>query len=108
MDDRYGLLSDITEIKSEQYNEYFPLLRENNYEVLGFSNRRSAWRANGDSTGAISSTNAMMLMANGENEISLEIGALGWFSDKPASMEERGRFFPKAGCRLDLVRWIKR
>ncbi|HCL9275708.1 TPA: hypothetical protein N2219_004686, partial [Escherichia coli] len=75
--------------------------------VLGFSNRRSAWRANGDSTGAISSTNAMMLMANGENEISLEIGALGWFSDKPASMEERGRFFPKAGCSLDLVRFIK-
>lgn len=60
--------------------------------VLGFSNRRSARRANGDSTGAISSTNAMMLMANGENEISLEIGALGWFSDKPASMEERGVF----------------
>ncbi|EJM1487996.1 hypothetical protein [Escherichia coli] len=75
--------------------------------VLGFSNRRSAWRANGDSTGAISSTNAMMLMANGENEISLEIGALGWFSDKPASMEKRGRFFPKAGCSLDLVRFIK-
>ncbi|MCZ5700914.1 hypothetical protein O5466_16155 [Escherichia coli] len=49
----------------------------------------------------------MMLMANGENEISLEIGALGWFSDKPASMEERGRFFPKAGCSLDLVRFIK-
>ncbi|EKK4597847.1 hypothetical protein NTK94_004617 [Escherichia coli] len=75
--------------------------------VLGFSNRMNAWRENGDSTGAISSTNAMMLMANGENEISLEIGALGWFSDKPASTEERGRFFQKAGCSLDLVRFIK-
>lgn len=28
VDDRYGLLSDITEIKSEQYNEYFPFERE--------------------------------------------------------------------------------
>ncbi len=50
----------------------------------------------------------MMLMANGENEISLEIGALGWFSDKPASMEERGRFFSKKqDAALDLVRFIK-
>ncbi|HGU8486442.1 TPA: hypothetical protein ACNBK4_004994, partial [Escherichia coli] len=37
VDDRYGLLSDITEIKSEQYNEYFPLLRENNYEGKTFN-----------------------------------------------------------------------
>lgn len=75
--------------------------------VLGFSNRDDAWAENGDPTGAISSTNAMMLMENGENEISLEIGALGWFSDKPASTEERARFLPKAGCSLNLVRFTK-
>ncbi|WBM68871.1 hypothetical protein OH773_11695 [Buttiauxella sp. WJP83] len=40
--------------------------------VTGFSNQRSAWIENGGSTGAISSTNAMMLMENGENEISLK------------------------------------
>ncbi len=75
--------------------------------VLGFSNRDNAWIKNGDSTGAISSTNAMMLMENGENEISLEIGALGWFSDKTISTEERERFLPNAGCSLDLVRFTK-
>ncbi|WBM72801.1 hypothetical protein OH773_11710 [Buttiauxella sp. WJP83] len=75
--------------------------------VTGFSNRRSAWIKNGDPTGAISSTNAMMLMENGENEISLEIGALGWFSDKHISAEERARFSPEAECSLDLVRTVK-
>lgn len=76
--------------------------------VLGFSNRKDVLRENGDSTGTTSSsTNAMMLMENGENEISLEIGALRWFSDKPASTEERGHFSQKAGCSLDLVRFVK-
>lgn len=74
--------------------------------VTGYSNRRSAWIENGDSTGAISSTNAMMLMENGENEISLEMGALGWFYDKPASTEVRARFAPQAECSLDLVRSV--
>lgn len=77
--------------------------------VLGFSNRKDVLRENGDSTGTTSSsTNAMMLMENGENEISLEIGALRWFSDKPASTEERGHFSQKAGCSLDLVRFVSR
>lgn len=76
--------------------------------VTGYSNRQSAWEENGDSTGtATSSTNAMMLMENGENEISLEMGALGWFSDKPASAEERAQFTPQAECSLDLVRFVK-
>lgn len=75
--------------------------------VTGFNNRSAAWSENGDPTGAISSTNAMMLMENGENKISLEIGALGWFSNKPVSTEERGKFSPHAGCSLDLVRKVK-
>ncbi|WP_407208833.1 hypothetical protein [Citrobacter sedlakii] len=70
--------------------------------VTGFSNRDSAWRGRG---GGISSTNALMLMENGENEISLEIGALGWFSDKPLSREERGHFDPQSACSLELVRF---
>lgn len=42
--------------------------------VLGFSNRKDVLRENGDSTGTTSSsTNAMMLMENGENEISLDL-----------------------------------
>jgi len=76
--------------------------------VTGFSNRRSAWIENGDSTGAISSTNAMMMMENGENEISLEIGALGWFSDKPASAEARAKFSPEAECSLDVVQSVEK
>ncbi|MGF6269278.1 hypothetical protein ABIE17_001762 [Lelliottia nimipressuralis] len=76
--------------------------------VTGFSNRRSAWIENGDSTGAISSTNAMMMMENGENEISLEIGALGWFSDKPTSAEARAKFSPEAECSLDVVQSVEK
>ncbi|MGK9176083.1 hypothetical protein KXR87_23230 [Yokenella regensburgei] len=71
-------------------------------DVTGFSNRKSAWRGQG---GGISSTNAMMLMENGENEISLEIGALGWFSDEQLSQEERGHFDPHSACSLELVRF---
>lgn len=70
--------------------------------VSGFSNRKSAWRGHG---GGISSTNALMLMENGENEISLEIGALNWFSDKSLSLEERGHFDPQSACSLELVRF---
>ncbi|OAT45346.1 hypothetical protein M989_04434 [Kluyvera georgiana ATCC 51603] len=70
--------------------------------VIGYDNRDSAWRGRG---GGISSTNALMLMENGENVISLEIGALNWFSDKPLSPEERGHFDPQSACSLELVRF---
>lgn len=73
-------------------------------DVLGFSNRMNAWRKNGEPTGAISSTNSIMAMEDGENELSLEIGALGWFSDKLIDKAEKSHFMPKAGCNLDLVR----
>lgn len=70
--------------------------------VTGFDNRDSAWRGRG---GGISSTNALMLIENGENEISLEMGALGWFSEKSLTQEERGRFDPQSACSLELVRF---
>ncbi|MGK9176064.1 hypothetical protein KXR87_23110 [Yokenella regensburgei] len=71
-------------------------------DVTGFDNRDSAWAERG---GGTSSTNTLILMENGENEISLEIGALGWFSDKTLSPEERRRFDPKSACHLELVRF---
>ncbi|HCR9749823.1 TPA: hypothetical protein OPR08_002029 [Citrobacter koseri] len=71
-------------------------------DVTGFDNRKSAWKGRG---GGISSTNTLMLVENGENEISLEIGALGWFSDKSLSPEERGHFDPQSACSLELVRF---
>lgn len=71
-------------------------------DVTGFDNRDSAWRGRG---GGTSSTNALILMENGENEISLEIGALGWFSDKPLTTEEQAHFDPQSACSLELVRF---
>ena len=71
-------------------------------DVTGFDNRKTAWRGRG---GGTSSTNSLLMMENGENEISLEIGALGWFSDRPLTTEERARFDPQSACSLELVRF---
>lgn len=68
--------------------------------VLGMDNRDSALAGRGFGT---SSTNAMLVLANGENEISLEIGALGWFSEAKLSDEDRKKFSPGAGCKLELT-----
>lgn len=68
--------------------------------VVGMDNRKSALHGRG---GGISSTNALLFLENGVNKISLEIGALGWFSDKHISDDERGKFNPLASCKLDLV-----
>lgn len=57
--------------------------------------------------GGSSSTNAMMFLENGENEISLEIGALGWFSRENISDQERSHFNTQSGCKVDLVRTDK-
>ncbi|PQQ39910.1 hypothetical protein C6H65_18280 [Photorhabdus luminescens] len=68
--------------------------------VTGMDNRDSAREGRGFGT---SSTAAMLLMANGENEISLEFGALGWFSSDNLSDETRNRFNPEAKCSLELT-----
>ena len=73
--------------------------------VTGFTNRKSAWRGQGK---GLSSTNAIMLMENDENEISLEIGALGWFSEKSRTLAERGHFEPESACSLELVRFNRK
>ncbi|WP_330986257.1 MULTISPECIES: hypothetical protein [Enterobacterales] len=72
--------------------------------VTGFDNRDSAFHGRG---GGISSTNSLLLMENGENEISLEIGALGWFSPKVKTLTEQRRFGKESGCSLDVVNFDK-
>jgi hypothetical protein len=68
--------------------------------VLGMDNRDSAREGRGFGT---SSTAAMLFLANGENEISLELGALGWFNEKFTSESERALFNPQASCKLELT-----
>ncbi|MGV7961737.1 hypothetical protein QPK13_11695 [Photorhabdus tasmaniensis] len=69
-------------------------------EVLGMDNRDSAREGRGFGS---ASTAAMLLMANGENEISLEFGALGWFSPDALSDKARNHFSPGAKCTLELT-----
>ncbi|WP_207627382.1 hypothetical protein [Photorhabdus tasmaniensis] len=68
--------------------------------VTGFSNRNSARASSGFGT---SSTGAMLFMVNGENEISLEFGALGWFSPDKLSNKTRNHFNHEATCKLELT-----
>ncbi|MCL2894256.1 hypothetical protein [Brenneria tiliae] len=68
--------------------------------VLGMDNRDSAVAGRGFGS---SSTNAMLILANGENDITLEIGALGWFSEEKISDEVRKKFNPESSCKLDLM-----
>ncbi|MBS9436303.1 hypothetical protein EAE91_03655 [Photorhabdus noenieputensis] len=68
--------------------------------VTGFSNRNSALEGRGFGS---SSTASMLLMANGENEVSLEFGALGWFSSDALSDKDRNHFNPEAKCTLELT-----
>ena len=71
--------------------------------ILNYENRHAAWiDRTGDSMS--SSSNSLLLLENGENEISLEIGAVNWFSDDPLSLQERQQFKPRAGCKLELMR----
>ncbi|KMW72258.1 hypothetical protein TI10_14870 [Photorhabdus luminescens subsp. luminescens] len=68
--------------------------------VTGVDNRDSALEGRGFGT---SSTASMLLMANGENEVSLEFGALGWFSSDALSDKDRNHFNPEAKCTLELT-----
>ncbi|RAX10326.1 hypothetical protein [Photorhabdus bodei] len=68
--------------------------------VTGMDNRDSALEGRGFGT---SSTASMLLMANGENEVSLEFGALGWFSSDALSDKDRNHFNPEAKCTLELT-----
>ncbi|MBF7995022.1 hypothetical protein IV435_10870 [Rahnella sp. SAP-29] len=69
-------------------------------EVLGLNNRKSAYFGRGF---GISSTNSMLFLENGKNSITLEIGALGWFSDENIDDTERATFNPQSSCKIELV-----
>ncbi|MEK9497475.1 hypothetical protein V2H77_13585 [Photorhabdus sp. P32] len=68
--------------------------------ITGIDNRNSAREGRGFGT---ASTASMLLMANGENEVSLEFGALGWFSSNEMSDKARNHFNPEAKCTLELT-----
>ncbi|WP_240354532.1 hypothetical protein [Pectobacterium brasiliense] len=68
--------------------------------VLGMDNRHSAVAGRGFGT---SSTNALLFLENGENDITVEIGALGWFSKEAIGDEERKAFKPDAKCKVALT-----
>ena len=79
-------------------NDAFCAIKTN--EVLGMDNRDSAVSGEGYGT---SSTNAMLMLENGENEITLEIGAMGWFSEEQLSLQEKKSFSKESSCKVDLV-----
>lgn len=69
--------------------------------ILGMDNRDSAYAGRG---AGISSTNAMLFLENGENDISLEIGALGWFSRESLTNTERNKFDTQSGCKIEMIK----
>lgn len=79
-------------------NKSFCAIRTNG--VLGMDNRDSALEGIGLGT---SSTNAMLLLENGVNDITLEMGSLGWFSKEKKTQEEREFFNPDSYCKLSLT-----
>lgn len=62
-------------------------------------NRDSALEGVGMGT---SSTNAMLILENGINDITIEMGALGWFSTKNKDSKRRDSFSPESYCKLTL------
>ncbi len=68
--------------------------------VLGMDNRHSAFAGRGFGT---ASTNAMLFMENGQNEITVEIGALGWFDKKYRGANSHVKFDKNAYCKLDVI-----
>lgn len=80
------------------FNRAFCSIKTNN--VTGIENRRSAAFSGG--FGA-ASTNSMLMLENGENDIIIEIGALNWFPQKNQDKDKRGEFRPDAYCKMELT-----
>lgn len=66
--------------------------------VSGANNRSSVSRG-GIGFGS-TSTNAMILMENGVNTITIELASLNWFSQTDVPKEERNIFHPNARCEI--------
>lgn len=79
-------------------NDAFCIIKTN--DVPGMDNRESALAGRGLGT---SSTNAMLVLENGENDITVEVGALGWFSESDLSEKEREKFSSDSSCKLALT-----
>ena len=79
-------------------NAAFCSIKTNN--VTGIENRRSAAFSGGFGT---ASTNSMLMLENGENDITIEIGALNWFPKKNQDKDRRGEFKPDAYCKMELT-----
>ncbi|MDY0970738.1 hypothetical protein [Siccibacter turicensis] len=79
-------------------NKAFCAIKTN--DVLGMDNRYSALEGVGMGT---SSTNAMLALENGINDITIEIGALGWFSDEHSKHQVRDEFSPDSYCNVALT-----
>ncbi|WP_426444825.1 hypothetical protein [Siccibacter colletis] len=79
-------------------NKSFCAIKTNG--VLGMDNRDSAVFGEGYGT---SSTNSMLMLENGENNITVEMGAMGWFSKEQQSSEEKNAFSKDSSCKLELV-----
>lgn len=69
---------------------------------LGLDNRSSAMAGRGMGS---SSTNTLLFLENGENDITLEIGALAWFSKEDIDNKTRATFNPEASCKLDVIKF---
>lgn len=69
-------------------------------DVLGMENRYSALDGDGLLT---SSNNSMLVLENGVNEITLEVGALDWFSNKSLKEKETNQYSTDAYCKVELT-----
>ena len=72
--------------------------------VKGLNNRKSAFSGSG---GGVSSTNSLLFLENGTNEISIEIGALDWFSEEKNKTGSKGKFSSNSSCKMELTRFNK-
>src|SRR5699024_6253062 len=70
--------------------------------VIGQDNREWAYEGRGFGT---ASTAAMLMMENGQNEISIEFGSLNWFDEEIKEEKLRTEFNPKASCKAELYRF---
>lgn len=69
-------------------------------DVLSMDNRFSSLEGNGLLT---SSSNSMLVLENGINEITLEVGALDWFSNKSLKEKQKSMYSTDAYCNVALT-----
>ena len=96
-----GVLANNTQPKIRSIfnvNELFCALRVNS--VSSVDNRYSA--INGYNLFS-SSSNSWLVLENGENEITLEVGALDWFSNKNSKDKETNQYSTDAYCKVELT-----